>query len=110
MGGIESNTSDPITSSLLESDPDCVDIVGKYVSFLPGRLEKIYLVIVEDDITEFKDLIHDLKGVSGGMGYPQVSDLCQTIEIALQDNDMKLVLDKIHELENLKNRIEAGFR
>jgi len=110
MGDMESNTSDPIKSSILESDPDCIDIVAKYVSFLPGRLEEIHQAIAKDDLKEFKDLVHDLKGVSGGMGYPQVSDLCQTMEIALQENNMNFILDKVKELMNLKDRIEAGFQ
>ena len=106
--------SDTIESSLLETDPDCKDIVAKYVSFLPVRLDEIRNAMKLDDVTNFKALIHDLKGVSGGMGYPQVTELCQIIELTIQKTGTSVtgenIYDKISELALLQEKIEAGFK
>jgi len=100
---------DPIESRLLLSDPDCIDIVAKYVAFLPGRLKEIRNAIIKDDLIELKRLVHDLKGVSGGMGYPQVTELCDQLEREVQIGGVGSIKESILKLDKLNEGIRLGF-
>lgn len=99
----------PIKSSLLEEDPDCKDIVAKYIVYLPERVKEIDAAITSQNLQELKHLVHDLKGVSGGMGYSVVSELCLKLEVAISDNNVALIDDYLLELTRLKDRILGGF-
>ena len=97
-----------ITSSLLENEPDLIDLVDKFISRLPGMRDDILKFHDEKDWSSFLNLIHQLKGVGGGYGYTMITDICASIEIACKDEDYAKVKQQLDEFINMSEQVLAG--
>lgn len=69
-----------ITSDLLEDEADLIDLIDKFMARLPDFMESITRTYAEKNQEEFSGLIHQLKGVGGGYGYPMLTEICARIE------------------------------
>jgi len=74
---------DPITSTLLEDEPDLIDLVVKFVALLPKRLADIGSAANDRDWPALKHQLHALKGLGANFGYPDISRLAKQTEDAL---------------------------
>lgn len=77
----------PITSAVLVDDPDLEDLVTVFLSRLPMLVSDLETYYANADWPTFKGKIHELKGVGGGYGYPQITELAGKIEFELMKGD-----------------------
>jgi HPt (histidine-containing phosphotransfer) domain-containing protein len=101
-------SSQIITSSLLEEEPDLIDLVDKFISRLPGMRDDILNFHAQEDWDSFLKMIHQLKGVGGNYGYPGITDICAVMEVAFKDEDYSKVTDQLTEFKNISEQILAG--
>jgi hypothetical protein len=97
-----------ITSSLLEDEPDLIDLVDKFITRLPGMRDDIVNLHKQKNWDSFLKLVHQLKGVGGGYGYNMITDICTAIEVACQDEDYAKVKEKLDEFKNMSEQVLAG--
>lgn len=100
--------SAPIVSSLLKDEPDLADLVMSFVDQLPQMLKSLHKAFTTRDGGLFKKLVHDLKGMGGGYGYPQISELAERIEFEYAKQDTAAVARSFETLDVLLTRIHAG--
>lgn len=100
--------ADPISSSLLDEDPEFIDLVMKFINSLPGIVKKIRDAEARGDWPKLKFLMHDLKSVGGGYGYPQVGQLAARIEFELVQNRYEALPALLTHLDSLCDRIYRG--
>lgn len=98
----------PIRSAVLDNEPDMKDIVVRFIQSLPATINEMRQVLVEENWDELKEIIHQLIGTSGGIGYPSVSDLAREIEALIRESNFEHIEGKLLELQGLSNRISAG--
>ena len=101
-------SSQIITSSLLEEEPDLVDLIDKFISRLPGMRDDILNSHQQKDWDQFLRLIHQLKGVGGGYGYSMITEICAAIEESCKDEDYQKVEDQLDEFRNMSEQVLAG--
>ena len=106
----QSDQLEPIYSTVLEEDPDFIDIVSRFVNRLPGIIKKLYKLTTEHDFAELAKVTHDLKGVSGNMGYQQVSELAGKLEFQIANQNAAETRYLISQLEVLNTRIHEGIK
>lgn len=99
---------EPIVSNLLSEDPDMLDLVMSFIEQLPQIVGTLRDAFTSQDNETFKKRAHDLKGLGGGYGYPQISDLAGRIEFEFAKQDEVAINDSLKELEMLLARIIAG--
>lgn len=97
-----------ITSDLLVEEPHLIDLVDKFISRLPGMYDAIIKAHDTEDWKVFSDLIHQMKGVGGGYGYPMLTRLCADIEIAVKEEDFVKVQKQLNEFKFVSEQILAG--
>jgi CheY-like chemotaxis protein len=97
----------PIISELLQEGSDMEDLVQYFIERLPGYLKGINDAQSAGDMGALKKHVHDLKGVGGGYGYPQVTELAISLEAALKDTPEQIE-SLIEALGRMARRIEAG--
>jgi len=86
-----------ITSNLLVDDADLIDLIDKFMVRLPILRDSINLAYSDNNQVEFFGLIHQLKGVGGGYGYPMLTELCANIEMAdKMGNDIDLLMEEFN--------------
>ncbi len=106
---VENDTA-PITSRLLEEDPDFAKAVAYFVNDLPGRMKLIIDAYQKNDQQDFKSLIHQLKGSAGGVGYPMLTQVAIDIETCLMENHREAIEPLLDNLKNYTDRIIAGHQ
>ena len=97
-----------ITSDLLEEDPDLIDLIDKFMLRLPVMYESIVKAYREEDWGSFLGLIHQMKGVGGGYGYPMLTTLCAAIEVTAKNENFTKLEIQLEEFMVIKDNILAG--
>jgi len=97
-----------LTSNLLKSEPDLIGLIEKFMLRLPTFQEKINTAHREHNTEEFSNLIHQLKGVGGGYGYPMLTELCVKIESQLTTVDETNIKELMQEFDSMVEQILAG--
>ncbi len=99
----------PIVSALIEEEPELIDLVFRFVNNLPTTLEKITQASKNKNWDELKNIIHQLKGVGGGYGYPMLTVISAKIQFQLESNCYEEAIILISELDNMCQQIYAGL-
>lgn len=92
-----------IPSQLLENDPEMIELIDRFISRLPDMGEDINNAYNTEQWGIFSELVHQMKGIGGGYGYPMLTELCAIIEITIKQADFSRI--KIH-LDELNSFIE----
>jgi signal transduction histidine kinase/ActR/RegA family two-component response regulator/HPt (histidine-containing phosphotransfer) domain-containing protein len=95
----------PIISSLLQDEPDLIDLVESFVGKLPGIVHDLCEASLKCDWVFLKKQAHDLKSVGGGLGFPQITKVAARIEFAMAKRDIQEVRSLLDELDALTKRI-----
>ena len=99
----------PLVSELLIEEPDFHDVIVAFVEKLPGLIQELQVLHDQRDWSTMKDRIHDLKGLGGGYGYPQVSEVASAVEMDLLDLQHDRIAEQLDALRQLLGRIQLGF-
>lgn len=102
--------AEPIASSILENDPDLIDIVVRFCEKFPDMIKNLYTLYSQSDYDGLARQTHDLKGVSGNMGYMEISQLAGRLEFQIANKDNKEISCLIKKLEPLNERIQLGIK
>ena len=97
-----------LTSELLQEDPGLIDLIDKFMKRLPVLQDSINLAHSEKNAEEFSGLIHQLKGVGGGYGYPGLTELCVKIEFEVTNNNTDNINSLVEEFNKMVEKILAG--
>ncbi len=97
-----------ITSTLLEDEPDLIDLVAKFVARLPERLADIGGAANTQDWPTLKQQLHALKGLGANFGYPDISQLAEQTEDALSRRDYGDIAPLLERLNSLCQRVSVG--
>lgn len=91
----------PLYSTLLEDEPDLIDIVEGFVNRYPELLTNISKLFASNQMDEFQTKIHELKGSGGNVGYLEITNICSQIEFQLSTgnrDEIQHLLDKLARL------------
>ncbi len=99
---------EPIQSELVQSDLIIQDLLTDFINQLSKMLDNIKVSFVNKKWLDMSVIMHDLKGMGGGFGYPQLSELAEKMEVELANEHYENVRDLLNKLDILCQRIYAG--
>jgi YesN/AraC family two-component response regulator len=99
----------PVTSELAD-DPDLAHVVENFIAYLPSKIESLIKVAQQQDWTMLKDEAHQLKGLGGGYGYPEITRLAAKLEFQVLNRNQLEVDALIGRIDSYCQRIYAGAR
>jgi CheY-like chemotaxis protein/HPt (histidine-containing phosphotransfer) domain-containing protein len=102
-------TIQPLHSNLSSEGPEFVDIIVQFIVKLPDLINNIETNYRADDRVKLREVVHNLKGMGGGFGFPELTEHAAEIERLMQQDDMDAVAQLIGNLRILSQRIEAGL-
>ncbi|MCU0688518.1 MAG: Hpt domain-containing protein [Phycisphaerales bacterium] len=89
------------------NDPDMRDIVEMYVTEMPERISQLTNLWTSQQLDELRRVAHQLKGASGGYGFPTVGKAAGKVEnslLALSDGSANASLAQLRaQVEDLIN-------
>ncbi len=98
----------PITSALLEKEPELEDIVTNYVSGLPIKLERAIMALNRENWSALNNIINEIKSSADIYGYPALSKLAAETEFQLLNNNYPEVNKLVHDLRSVIDLIAQG--
>ena len=87
-GVVAPEQSDRISSQLAD-DPELADILTQFIERLPRQLDALYEALEREQLEDVGQLAHQLAGAGGGYGYPTLSDLAKSLEVAAKAQDTR---------------------
>ena len=99
-----------IISGILDQEPELLDLVCSFVEKLPDMLAKLNRLAQEQSWGELAALIHDLKGLGGSFGYPDISRLAGEIEQCVKQQPCEQLADMLDNLQDIVTRVTVGLQ
>ena len=99
-----------IISGILDQEPELLDLVCSFVDKLPDMLSKLNRLAHDKSWGELSALIHDLKGLGGSFGYPDISRLAGEIEKCVKEQPCEQLPDMLDNLQDVVTRVSAGLQ
>lgn len=98
-----------VSSTLLEKEPELIDLLIKFLTHLPNRLETINYAYRNQDQSVVETLLHELKGLGGNYGYKELTALCARMEFELKKDGLKGLTQSLEELKCLVDKMCAAI-
>ncbi len=84
--GVNSSRTDGIVSRYAD-DPQLADILPRFVDRLASQLDALCEALEEERLDELARLAHRLKGAGGSYGYPTLTEVAKSLELAAKAKD-----------------------
>lgn len=101
----ESGDEAPIYSSLIESEPDFIDIINLFLERLPELIQNISDSFESGDWALLKEELHRVKGVAGNYGYNDLMQLVAKGEFVATSKDFAAFTALLVEIKAVEHRI-----
>ncbi len=105
---IRDDAIQPVFSELLNKDSVVKDLLGDFIEELSRMLTNIKMAFVSEEWQVMRETVHDLKGMGGGFGYPDLSSLAEQLEDELKNENFTAVRHLLNEIDILGQRIQLG--
>lgn len=79
-------TGKPPIRSTYATDPDMRELVEFFVQEMPGRITSLRKAFEAAELADLTRLAHQLKGASGGYGFPTIGTKAGELESALKSS------------------------
>ncbi len=83
-------------------------LTAQFIHGLPARMDGIRAAHAQRDWPQVARAIHDIKGMGGGFGYPRLTQVAATIEMAIGEKNYAVLAQHVSELESLVSEATAG--
>jgi len=100
----------PVYSQLVEQDPEFKEIVDGFLGRLPQMQEDIEHSFAQQDWDICKQRIHEIKGLGGAMGYPDLTDEAKFIEDLIKSASYEQLPTELKKLYYTFDCMRAGLR
>jgi HPt (histidine-containing phosphotransfer) domain-containing protein len=95
--------------SALAADPDLAELVELFVAEVPDRITAIQDAVSHHAWSKVAILSHQLKGAAGSYGFPELSRVARSLEVAAKEAPGEAAAGKIIEaLWFLCGRLRSG--
>jgi signal transduction histidine kinase/CheY-like chemotaxis protein/HPt (histidine-containing phosphotransfer) domain-containing protein len=100
----------PVISKLIDEEPDLVCLLEGFIGHLPASMDALESAAAKNDWDTLKEQAHQLKGLGGGYGYPDLTTLAGKLEFQIINRNKSEVASLITAMTRYCERIYAGAR
>jgi HPt (histidine-containing phosphotransfer) domain-containing protein len=98
-------SNDPIRSEFSD-DPEMTELVRMFVDEMPHRINAIQQACDEARFNDLGTLAHQIKGASGGYGFPALGDTARALEVAIKhDRETESIRREVERLVDMCRRV-----
>ena len=83
------------------------DLASRFQASLPETIAKLERAVKQQDLAVLANLAHQIRGIAGGLGYPELGAYARTLEGMAQANDIAASQTAFFELRQAVERIRA---
>jgi len=90
------------------NDPQLVDILPRFVERLPSQLDALCVALEEERLEDVERLAHRITGAGGSYGYPTLSEVAKSLEVAAKARDVGGATAALAEVKEVCTAIQVG--
>ena len=94
---------------IIEVDSDLADLMPKFLANRQRELLQIEEAIDRADNEALRIIGHNMKGVGGGYGFSEITELGKRIEAAARSGDQTLLRKQLHEYKEYLANLEVRY-
>lgn len=98
----------PILPTFQEDEPEIREIARQFVAELPAKVTAIIAAYENHDFATFDRLVHQMKGLGGGLGFPMLTELARQIENRISAGDRASLGSLLAELKFISQRVRMS--
>jgi CheY-like chemotaxis protein/HPt (histidine-containing phosphotransfer) domain-containing protein len=98
----------PLVARPIIDDPEINKLAEDFAADFSATLEDLKSRLEARDWDSLRGKVHDLKSVSGGLGYPEISDVAARAQFVSMQKDYTEMRRLMAEFEALERRIKLG--
>ena len=98
-----------IPSDLVREDASFSDLVEEFLAGLPNRITRIEEALNAQNLEEARRNAHQLKGASGGYGYPALTELATRLEKEALDGQFDSCRAGVAQIKELIARLVTSL-
>ncbi len=103
------DTTDPLISEFAD-DPDIAPLIPGFLEQLPDQISGMRQALKGDDLDRLARMAHQLKGVGGGYGYPQITEAAKAVEDAAKAEEPDAAGEALRRVAALCDAARTGHR
>ena len=90
-------------------DIDLEDLIPGFLENRQKDVQSLENALKENDFEKLRSVGHNLKGVGGGYGFPDMSKMGAEIEVGAKENNMEKVSENVQKLSHYLSNIEIVY-
>ena len=98
----------PIMSRVQDEDSAIMSVVQRFVDKLPWYYTNLTRAMDQRDWPVVREIVHDLKGSGGTMGYPLITEIATSMYLESQRENLPDMLELTAQLAHLIKQIQRG--
>ena len=106
----QSNDAVSLVSTLLEEDPQAVNLIKRFVANLSTALMEIKAMIENSEWENLSAKLHQIKGTGGNFGFPDVSKIAEKMELQTANYNTRELNKLLSELTSTYEKIVLGLK
>ena len=91
------------------NDPQLADILPRFVEHLSGQLDALCKALEEERLEDVERLAHRIAGAGGNYGYPTLSKVAKSLELAAKARDMDGAAASLAGAKEVCTGIQTGW-
>jgi HPt (histidine-containing phosphotransfer) domain-containing protein len=98
-GALDAGSLDELRQSVGGDEQFLADLIGDFLADAPAQLESLRDAAGAGDASRARRAAHTLKGNSRTFGATELAALCQEVESAAGEDDLRAVLARLDEID-----------
>ncbi len=94
----------------LSNDPKFQELVQRFLDGLPAMLQEVMTATDQRAWEALRAVVHRLKGLGGGFGYPEISDAAAVLHEELRASTYDKVNERVAEIKRLIEAARSGAK
>ncbi len=90
-------------------DIDLEDLIPGFLDNRQKDIQKLESALQENDFETLRSIGHNLKGVGGGYGFSDITEMGAEIEVGARANDLESISENIKKLSHYLSKVEIIY-
>jgi len=90
-------------------DRDLEELIPEYVGSIRANIDKIYILLEENNMDQIRSIGHNMKGSGGGYGFDKISEIGLVIENGSKTGDIPAIKTALELLRHYLDNVFVEF-
>lgn len=90
-------------------EKDLEDLIPGFLANRKNDLDQMFQALRSTDWPTLQRVAHSLKGVGGGYGFDQISEMGVRLEVCAKSKDLKMITQLLNEMQEFLENVQIQY-